>query len=504
MKYYRALILIIIALFTALISHAQTDPTNIIASDIVYVRSGPDESFPSIQAVFAGETVQPFNLSESGMWVLIEQPGGTGWIPRESTTWQSDIDALPVLPANITPTAAATLTATAFVPTEQPPFGFILISGDAETALVREGPGRGYPKLGELPPGARVDPVSRNADTSWMLIRYSNEETAFAGFGWLSRALASWSDEGALLNLPVMLDTGDGLSLTPTLTFTPSPTVTASFTPPPTITLTPSPTETITPSPTETLTRTPAPTSTIPTATETPTATIPTETSQPTTVVPTSTDEPATQTPQPTTEVPATATSTDSPATATESSTAEAVAAINETSEPDEIATESTPENTPVPTIENTVPPEETSEVPAISAVNLNTDTENPESDNALLPVIGGGISAIVILILLYAGLYARGAASAARYEDGFIIEHCPVCGTGTLYMEGRIDSLFGIPQPRRTVRCNVCRSVLREKGSQQWTYAVDRIENPIIYRDYNGRTINDTKLKDLRKQQPE
>ena len=477
---------------------AQNNETgNIVEENILYVRSGPDETFPAVQAVFAGEHLQPFNISESRAWVLIAHPDGTGWIPRAGTQWQIDVETLPVLAAGITPTPVATLTATPFTPTEEPPIGFILLNDGATSAVVRSGPGRGYQMLGELISGELVVPVSRNSDNSWILIRFADEESEFEGFGWLSRVLVSWSDETALLNLPIMLDTGDGLSLTPTLTLTPSPTVTASSTPIPTITLTPSHTPTFTEIPTETLTHTPSPTSTVPTATETPVATA-TSTTQPSATA---------TTPAPTlTET----SEAEDIAAATEQTTSVAQAAAGSSTTPESNATEITitPTETSAPTSTNTpvvtLTPEQTAEVPGISVNPIeNTDPPSQETD-PIVPIIGGVVGIVVISILLYVGLYAQGAASAARYEDGFVIEHCPVCGRGKLYMEGRVDSLFGIPRPKRTVRCNVCRSVLREKGSQRWTYAVDRIENPIIYRSYNGREISDTKLKDLRKQLPE
>jgi hypothetical protein len=39
---------------------------------------------------------------------------------------------------------------------------------------------------------------------------------------------------------------------------------------------------------------------------------------------------------------------------------------------------------------------------------------------------------------------------------------------------------------------------VLREKGTQRWVYAVDRIENPPLFERYNGREISDDELKEL------
>jgi hypothetical protein len=105
------------------------------------------------------------------------------------------------------------------------------------------------------------------------------------------------------------------------------------------------------------------------------------------------------------------------------------------------------------------------------------------------------------VIVLGYVGLYWHGLAGAERYAKGFAIQYCPVCRRGELAVEARDERVFGIPRVRRTVRCIVCRSVLRETGNRRWRYAVDPIENPLLYERFNGREIDDDTLKALAQQ---
>jgi hypothetical protein len=88
--------------------------------------------------------------------------------------------------------------------------------------------------------------------------------------------------------------------------------------------------------------------------------------------------------------------------------------------------------------------------------------------------------------------------AAAARYANGFVIDQCPVCRQGHLTVESRQNRLLGIPRPRRIVRCDVCRSVLRETGERRWRYAIDPVVNAALYERYNGREIDEADLVKL------
>ncbi|MEO1288360.1 MAG: hypothetical protein AAFV93_11375, partial [Chloroflexota bacterium] len=93
-----------------------------------------------------------------------------------------------------------------------------------------------------------------------------------------------------------------------------------------------------------------------------------------------------------------------------------------------------------------------------------------------------------------------QGLSASGRYANGFVIERCPVCQRGQLQVDERPARTLGIPTVRRTVRCDVCRSVLRETGSRRWRYAVDRLENPTMYTRFNGKQITDADLERLNK----
>lgn len=110
-----------------------------------------------------------------------------------------------------------------------------------------------------------------------------------------------------------------------------------------------------------------------------------------------------------------------------------------------------------------------------------------------------GGL--LLFLVLAYVALYWRGLAAADRYANGFAVETCPVCGHGHLVVETRMERLLGIPRPRHIVRCDECRSVLRETGFRRWRYAVDPLENPDLYKRYNGQEIDEQTLVDLARQ---
>jgi hypothetical protein len=108
---------------------------------------------------------------------------------------------------------------------------------------------------------------------------------------------------------------------------------------------------------------------------------------------------------------------------------------------------------------------------------------------------IGGSI---LLSVFVYGGLYFAGAVAVDRYKAGFVVKTCPVCERGNLHVETRVDRLLGIPRVRRTVRCDACRSVLREVGLRRWRYAIDRLENPTLYRRFNNKLIDEVQLSRL------
>jgi len=589
---------------------AQDSEDNIVIPESAFVRSGPSEDYLEIGALFSGDMVFPRSRSEDGQWILIGYRRGVGWIERNLVDWadEGSLDDLPVLAANVTPTSDRPPTATVFLPTATPNENYVLLEG-ADAAFVRAGPGRGYLRLGQLLPGETVEAISRNDDTTWIMIRYEDE--FIEGFAWIARELVEWQDEESLEELPI-IPTDD---LTPTVTFTPSATSTATATASDTATATNTttatatstasntPTETSTatstatntatftptdePSATDTATATDTVTSTPteePSATETSTATATatlTPTEEPTeTSTETPTDEPTltdtatsteTNTPTETDQPTMTETSTDVPSATSEVS-GQAVVEVTETSLPtetdpptDEPTATSTVTNTPEPSETNTSEPtptnsdtptdeptetdqptatdtptdaptatetdtlepspeatetvvaavtfEETAEVTEEAAVVVLPETAIPSAtpeepspadpegtmeDDFVVPLEAIVAGIILLVIFIYLIFYAQGAIAARRYADGFVIEECPVCQRGHLHLEERTSRVLGIPRTRFAVRCDECRSVLREKSPRIWYYSVDRLENPALYERYNGREITDGQLQRL------
>jgi hypothetical protein len=104
----------------------------------------------------------------------------------------------------------------------------------------------------------------------------------------------------------------------------------------------------------------------------------------------------------------------------------------------------------------------------------------------------------LLLAVLIYAFFYWRGLGTSERYARGFVIETCPVCQRGKLQVESRPERFLGIPRYRHTVRCTECRSTLRETEGQRWRYAIDPLDNPELYRRFNGQEIDEQKLIEL------
>lgn len=266
--------------------------------------------------------------------------------------------------------------------------------------------------------------------------------------------------------------------------------------------MTPSPTvtETLTPTPTETATYTDVPSATpTDTATATPTPTV--------TVTPSLTST-STQTPTQTPSVPSTHTVTPTVTeTPTQTLVVDAQAAeADETDEPPAVAvaatdTDITEQVLVLPETETPMP--DGSDGEGDNPPPVIEEPADAGANEVSIPaelVIG---SMILILILAYVALYLRSAASVGRYASGFVIETCPVCQQGHLNIEARQERVFGLPRVRRTVRCDVCRSVLRQTGNGRWRYAVDRLENAVLYQRYNGEIITDSELQKLNQTSP-
>ncbi len=333
MRYRLLLVAIVLGVLAlaSVLTYAQNEPdvtptpaaSSVIQQDI-FVRGGPGRDYLPVGKLLVGDRVRPLSRNATSDWVLIVYGKTYGWIRRDLAFWVENIDALPVMDtANLTPSPIIPTTPAntpVYAATETPSGNWVELNTEAQSGYVRGGPGRTYLRLGQLYTGDEVEPVSQNADGSWIMIRFGD------GFGWISRNLVRWITD--IDSLPVI----DASNLTPTATFTatstPSatPTATSTFTATVSATLTLTSTFTDTPSATPTATSTQTPSVTpSPTLTQTLSATpsptltatvVPSETLVPT-LVPSATIAPS-QTLLPTeTPVVPTTTNTPVPASAT-------------------------------------------------------------------------------------------------------------------------------------------------------------------------------------------
>lgn len=475
------------------VSAQESTPTpatnlNLVIVDSAFIRSGPSDQYPTVGAVFEGDAVVPINRSTDGNWVLIPYNRGTGWIQKNLVRWQSEwqINNLPILAENVTPTQRASTVNTPYIPTVTPIGNYVNVV-DAASAYVRAGPGRGYLRLGQLLPGDTVDPVARNQDTSWIMIRFTTQRLT-SEFAWVATGLINWQNFEELQRLPII----DETNLTPTATFTMTvatniASVVQNITPSATRTETPAPTATHTATATAGVTVSPTATSSA-TQTETPLPTVTTSPTQTATRTPSQTANP-TETKPPTASPTPLPSATDTPTTQ------------------EEIIASTTPTITPVPTDIFSI------QASAVSMQATNSDiTPVPSTTDSsttafnfsdlwqTLPLEALIAGIALLFVMIYSWFYYQGIVASNRYAEGFIIERCPVCEQGHLQIDERQSRLFGIPIVRRSVRCDHCRSVLREVGSGKWRYAVDRAANPTLFARYNGREITDQDLMRLSK----
>lgn len=472
----------------------------LIDAENAFIRSGPGRTYDILGQISSGTPIEnPIGRSENNEWVLFqyedeERHKQFGWIAVSLVEWLVDIEELPVLSEdNLTPT-------TTFTPSNTPTHTHT--------------------------PTATFTPTATLTNTKTPTVTATNTQTSTPTDTPTSTATPS--------NTPTSTST-------PTLTSTSTPTVTDTLTKEPTATLTATSTATTTSTFTDVPTATATVTSTftdVPTETDLPTETeLPTDVPSETTVstevaavieIPSETPSHTatvtlTSTPSrtPTSTVTNTATASHTPTltvtnTATLSATPTATLTLTSTATVTETVT-ATPTATATVTVsptasptetdthEPTDTPEATEDVTAVAAAqsDLATPTrlaeiaitEVPPSDDGAvatdrLPIeaIIGGV--LFLLVLLYIALYWNGISSADRYADGFVIEDCPVCHAGKLHVESRQERFFGIPFARHTVRCDNCRSILRETGNRRWRYAVDRMENPDMYERYNNREV--------------
>lgn len=529
-----------------------------------YVRFGPGVNFPYLGAVVSGEYVDPVGRNVEGDWILIRFRDGFGWVSRALLARNVPLPNLPVLlpgaltpsatsPASLTPTASntptvtqtpsATATAT-LIPTNTPlPTRTLGVTEVlTETASVTAAPSATETPTPTntftLTPSPAATETPTPTDTSTLTPSLAATDTpapsAMPTFAPTNTQTASITPRASRTSPPTATPTDTDVP-TSTYTVTPSPTLTETATPTETASATATNTETATytAAPSETPTDAATVVSALQVATtQLPSATLsPTETPTSTATETSTATATATDTPLPASSTPVQSivdTATEAGAeTATLTRTVDATAtntqpaSTNETAETTpEAASETPPLAAEVAALPSaSVEANETefaasvTDAPEATATGTRTPiilptpvSSLPQSENGSPPAVPpeaivGGL--FLLGLMIYVGLYWRGLAASDRYTDGFVIQRCPVCHDGHLNVETRQSRVLGIPRPRSIVRCGTCRSVLREAGNHRWRYAVDPTENPAIYKRFNGKVIDESRLVALENSMP-
>jgi len=525
-----------------------------VGADGAFVRSGPGQGYMPIGLLFTGDVVDPVAHDAAEDWMMIRYEDGFGWIRVDLVVWVSDIQALPVidfpeLTPSFTPVPTRAPNTRTPTPSRTPSRTATLIPSDTPAATAT------------LTASPTDTPTATATATSTASPSPTDTPTATATATSTASPSPTATMTGTATRTPSPIPPTVTQTVTPEPpTATASPTPTSSATPTATSTPEPSATPTVTPTTppsdtatlTATLTHTPSPVP--PTATDTPTAaptatdlpsltpTLP-PTDQPTSVAALATAAPS-RTPRPsrTPTTPPTATRTPSHTPTTPPSDTPSPVPPTATGTPEPSATPTTPPptDTPAPAATLTPSPEPPTPPPTATststATGIPTDTatptpevvaaapagsgedsggdpgappsgDNPDGamtveesdpdDEGRSPlVIAGGI--LAALAAMYVGTYLTQAASVARTAGDFPLTVCPVCEHGTLALDQRRYRVLGIPRVRRVIRCDTCRSVLRQVGRGRWRYAVDGAVNAALFDRLNGRVVTGSQLREI------
>ncbi len=176
----------------------------------------------------------------------------------------------------------------------------------------------------------------------------------------------------------------------------------------------------------------------------------------------------------------------------------------------------------PVPAVSATVQPTESPQSTAapqssvtpvptrVAMLNLTTATGSAESAT-ITPVSSAEMMAAVPFALavtigvvgsglVYGGLLMQGAKRTRRFQNGFILERCPVCGDAGLNVEQRSKRTLGISHSvRHAVRCTACHSILREVSTDRWRLRVNPDQNRAFFTKYHNKIVSSENLHRLR-----
>ncbi|MGD2048395.1 MAG: SH3 domain-containing protein [Chloroflexota bacterium] len=136
-------------------------PTAVVTSGVLNVRSGPSVSFAVVDVVYQGQQLVLIGRNESATWVNIRTPDNTeGWVNAGLVQTSIALDSLPVVDNPIdSPTAVVTTGA----------------------VNVRSGPGLDYSVVTILYQGQSVALIGRTNNSSWLKVDLVNDQD-----GWLN------------------------------------------------------------------------------------------------------------------------------------------------------------------------------------------------------------------------------------------------------------------------------------------------------------------------------
>jgi len=503
-----------------------------------YVRAGPGRTYLRLGQLTSGDTVEPVGRNADTTWIMIRFLDGFGWIRRDLVRWVDDLENLPeVALDNLTPTATFTPTDTStatFTPTDTstPTLTPTVMPSPTETDTLT-------PSLTSTsthtPSATPTDTATQTSTptasaTPTVILTNTPTDTAVptATDTVTMTATSSLTPTVVPTEIPLATETSAALALVPTDTFILSSTNTLTNTPMATNTPRPTLTYTETPSPTYTLTATRVPPTNTPRSSDTPAISLTPTAGQPLATFAQGVNirsGPGVEFQPPIGSIPAGEVAEIVARTAAADwykiryqgiegwVLGELVVVIGDLNR---IPVEAAPPLPPTTTVTPTriiptatlspQPPTATATPAPVAAAATNVPQTTPASESPAAGTRGLPLEAVVggvalLLLLAYVVVYWRGLAAAERYRNGFVIQRCPACDRGELIVEMKQDRLLGIPRPRRTVRCTECRSVLREVGYRRWRYAVDPMENPALYKHYNGREIDDNTLLEIARQ---
>jgi uncharacterized protein YraI len=174
----------------------------------VNVRSGPDQTQPSLGLINFGTKVQIIGKDAAEKWwriVYADTPSGVGWVSMGFITFNGDPDDVPVIDTNAQPptpapgeTSAPTLSPTPKART----------ASVTEKINVRSGPATSNESLGMIEANTTVVLTGRNEINTWVQIEFADGPD---GKGWVAalylkdpdlKGLAYYDNQGKLIYAP--------------------------------------------------------------------------------------------------------------------------------------------------------------------------------------------------------------------------------------------------------------------------------------------------------------